>query len=285
MSIPLNILAAMGATYHHGNFCNHNIRDTRGMLETIRLGVEKFFDSFPQDQENIQYLAKFTRPLYILENEVDMWEETMVGLTQSEARDKLNQLRARVFILATKMGPAAEAYLASISPATSQPNIVEPWRRVSAQKLQRTLQFLKEAREEVKYHQYKEERYLEQIEVNSEELTFLRDLEKVTMDLLDQSNQKLELLELTKEQAQMSKEKAHRESQRSDRAMARAKLAEHQLREDSSRYEDQLAAANMAENQARAAGVQLSQEMSAAKAEIEALQYENFCLKFKNLKI
>ena len=117
-----------------------------------------------------------------------MWEETKVGLTQSEARDKLQKLRARAFILATKMGPAAEAYSATISAATSQPDKVEPWRIVSADKLQRTLQLLKEAKEEVKYHQYKEERYLGQLDVNSEELTFLRDREKVTLDLLDQSN-------------------------------------------------------------------------------------------------
>ena len=78
-----------------------------------------------------------------------MWEETMVGLSQSEARDKLQQLQARAFNPATRMGPAAEAYCATIGMAKSQPNKVEPWHRVSADKLQKLLQLLKKAQEEV----------------------------------------------------------------------------------------------------------------------------------------
>ena len=61
MSIPLNFMAALGTPYNHGNFCYNIIRDICGTMETLRLGVELFYEKFP-------YLAKLTRPFYILEN-------------------------------------------------------------------------------------------------------------------------------------------------------------------------------------------------------------------------
>ena len=94
------------------------------------------------------------------------------------------KLRARVFHLATRMGPAAEAYSTTIDPAKPQPEKVEPWRRVSADKLQKPLQLLNEAREvlddareELAYHRYKEQVLLNQLDESSQELAFL-DLER-----------------------------------------------------------------------------------------------------------
>ncbi len=176
MSVPLSVMAARGTPYHHGNYCHNILRDIQGAMEMMRLGVEKFYENFPNDQENKKYLAKLTRPFYLLENEIDMWEEMFAGLSQAEARNKLEKLRARVFYLSTKMGPAAEAYAASIDPATPQPEKVKPWRTVSADQLRRPLQLWKEAMEEVDYHRYKEEIYLNQLEETSQELALVKSL-------------------------------------------------------------------------------------------------------------
>ena len=231
MSIPLNVLAAMNRPYNHGNFCYNIIRDIRGTMEMLRLGVEKFFEKFPQDQENIRYLARLSRPFYILENEVDSWEETMAGLSQSEARDKLQELRARVFHLATRMGPAAEAYSTTIDPAKPQPEKVEPWRRVSADKLQKPLQLLNEAREV--------------LDDAREELAYHRYKEQVLLNQLDESSQELAFLDLEREKVQSLKEQLVRLTQAKDLAVAQAHMAEHQAN----------------------------------------LNMQNFCFRFRNLKI
>ena len=113
MSIPLNILAAMGTPYNHGEFCASQISYIRGTIETIQLSVEEFLGKFPKDRVNSRYLSKLARPFYVLENQVDDWEQSRPNMTEPDARAMLKKLRAKVFDLATKMGPAAEAYRAA----------------------------------------------------------------------------------------------------------------------------------------------------------------------------
>lgn len=141
------------------------------------------------------------------------------------------KLRARVFHLATRMGPAAEAYSTTIDPAKPQPEKVESWRRVSADKLQKPLQLLNEAREV--------------LDDAREELAYHRYKEQVLLNQLDESSQELAFLDLEREKVQSLKEQLVRLTQAKDLAVAQAHMAEHQA----------------------------------------DLNMQNFCLRFRNLKI
>ena len=82
MSIPLNVMAALNMPYQHSKFLFCQIRDILGTIETLQLGVEKFFTNFPEDQKNSRYLAKLAHPFYMLENEVDSWEENLANMSE-----------------------------------------------------------------------------------------------------------------------------------------------------------------------------------------------------------
>ena len=100
-----------------------------------RFGVEEFFGKFPKDRVNSRYLSKLARPFYVLENQVDNWEQSMPNMTEPDARAMLKKLWAKVSDLATKMGPAAKAYRAAAEPTWNQPQQLVPWRRIYINKL------------------------------------------------------------------------------------------------------------------------------------------------------
>ena len=52
------------------------------MIETIRLSMEGFFGKFPKDRVNSHCLSILARPFYILENQVDDWEQSMPNMTK-----------------------------------------------------------------------------------------------------------------------------------------------------------------------------------------------------------
>ena len=257
MSIPLHVMAALNLPYNHGNFCNAQLSDIRGMLETIRLGVEDFFAKFPEDKVNSRYLSKLARPFYTLENQADDWEEAMANMTEPEARASLKKLRVEVFDLATKMGPAAEAYRAASEPAWNQSKKLVPWRRVSDNRIKKLKKLLKKAREEIRYLSYQGEMFLL---------------------LLDQSNLDLADLAVAKEVAQAYKERAQNAIQQRDRAEARARLAEYQAEMDTSHYEDQLSVANNS-------NARMEQESLQFQQQLAALSMDNLQLQFQLLKL
>ena len=135
------------------------------------------------------------------------------------------KLRAKAFDLSTRMGPAAEAYMAAADPVWNQPKQLMLWRQVSDNKLKK---LLTQAWEELRCMSYKEEMYL---------------------DLIHKSNQQLALLDLTKEEAQALKEQVQQATHKKDLAVVRARLDKHQADQDATWYEEQLAAADMAQDQ------------------------------------
>ena len=254
----------MNMPLHHGNFLATQIGDIRGTLEMLRLGVDMFYTNFPADKKNSHYLATLARPFYLLENAVDSWEESMGNMTEQEARAMLMTFRAKAFELATKMGPAAEAYKEAADPSWNQPKQLVPWRRISATKLKKLKNLLSQARDEVRRMHMMENMYL---------------------NLIDQSNLELADLALAKEVAQAYKERAQHAIQQRDRAEARARLAEYQAEQDAEIYEDQLAAANLAHEQAVAANNRINQEQEQLQQRQAEIAIENLCLTFQLLKI
>ena len=61
------------------------------------------------------------------------------------ARSEVDSLRDRVFRLMMEMGPAAEAYHWSISPALNRPKTVTPWHQISLKKLRKVKKTSKQA--------------------------------------------------------------------------------------------------------------------------------------------
>ena len=76
--------------YDHQVFCQHEIRDVRGVMESAMWGIDLFYKHFPMDLGNRSYLDTLMPAFNRLEQTVDMWEVMMVSLSKKEARTKLN---------------------------------------------------------------------------------------------------------------------------------------------------------------------------------------------------
>ena len=105
-------------------------------------------------------------------------------------------------------------------------------------------------------------------------------MERMFLNLLDQSNQELAFLDLAKEKVQTLKEKVYLVTQTKDLAEARAQLAEHQAAQDAERYEERLAAANMVAEQACLTGNRENQQL---QLRLEVVNMDK--LQFQLLKI
>ncbi len=246
--------------YHHQRYVSREIKIIHGAVELARRAMNSHATHFPQDTINGRYLAKFSRPLYQLENAVDSWETWLLRLTTKQAWQQLQILREKALDLLTSLGPAAEAFRLSRTTAWRQPKTVTPWRRVSATRMRKLRKMKKEL--------------MKARGMLREKITMVR----MYRELLEISNQRLLDLAVTKEVAQANKERAHRAIERWGQAENRARLAEYQLEEDTSRYEDQLSVANNTI-------ARVSKENLRLQQQLEVANMDNLLQQFKLMKI
>ena len=111
------------------------IRDIRGVMESAKRGMDLFYKYFPQDTINKAYLDAFMPTFNRIEVAVDDWELTMVGLSEEEARAKLNNLRWKAMRVLTQMPPAVEAFYQACDKnvAWCLPNKLPPFRLAAGQ--------------------------------------------------------------------------------------------------------------------------------------------------------
>ena len=143
MSVPYHMLASLELPYNHMKFIKCEVRDIRGAMEFIRRGLEKHASLFPQDKLNARYLNRYARRFSSLEEDLDSWTSWAPRMPEALARYEVNVLRDKVFKIMMEMGPAAEAFHWSISPAWRRPKVVTPWPQISFKKIQ-------EAQEKIK---------------------------------------------------------------------------------------------------------------------------------------
>lgn len=263
MSTPYHLRACLNEPYNHGRFLMGEIRDTQGMLESIRRGIENHARHFPNDTTNARYLNSYARRISRLEEEVDSWSHWAFQLPEKEARSRMETLRNKVFRIATEMGPAAEAHYWSIAPAWNRPKTVTPWRMISESRLKKLFEELKEAKDQLRG----------------------RCTEVMYLNMIRHSNQQLELLNLRTREVQVLKHQLQQTTEKKDAAVVRARIAEHQAAQDEAWYEEQLAAANLAQEQAAAATMRVCQEKLQLQQRQAELELINFCLLLQNLTI
>ena len=115
-------------------------------MELIRHGVENHDLYFPKVNLNSWYLNHHARRFSSLEEGIDSWKLWAPLMPEDMARSEVDALRDRVFRLMMEMGPAAEAYHWSISPALNRPKTVTPWHQISlSQKLRKVKKTSKQA--------------------------------------------------------------------------------------------------------------------------------------------
>jgi hypothetical protein len=246
--------------YNHQRYVTREINILHGAVELARRAMNCHATHFPKDTLNGRYLAKYSRPLYQLENAIDSWETWLLRLTTKEALKQLQILREKALDLLTVLGPAAEAFRLSRTTAWSQPKTVTPWRRVSATRMREARKMKKEL--------------MEARGMLREKVVMVR----MYRELLEISNEKLLDLDVTKEVAQAHKERAQIYLERWGQAEERARLAEFQLETDTSRYEDQL---SVASNRI----AKISEENMRLQQQLDAANMMNLVQQFKMLKI
>jgi hypothetical protein len=153
MSVPFHLLPALDLPYNHIRFLKCEVRDIRGAMEFIRRGVEEHAKLFPLDKINARYLNRRARRFTSLEEDIDSWLYWAPRMPEAMARHEVNVLRDRVYRLMMEMGPAAEAYHWSISPAWRRPKAVTPWRQMSLSKFRKVKKTSKQALKENKTSQ------------------------------------------------------------------------------------------------------------------------------------
>ena len=114
-------------------------------METIPHGMENHALYFPKANLNSWYLNHHARRFSSLEEDIDSWKLWAPLMPEDMARSEVDALRDRVFRLMMEMGPAAEAYHWSISPALNRPKTVTPWHQISLKKLRKVKNTSKQA--------------------------------------------------------------------------------------------------------------------------------------------
>ena len=107
-NLPFHLLDPVD--YDHQVYCAEEIRDVRSIMEGSRRAIESFYQYFPLDITNRQYMDSILPEFYRLEMVVDMWETTMANLSEEEARSKLDNMRWKAMKVLSCIGPAIEAY-------------------------------------------------------------------------------------------------------------------------------------------------------------------------------
>ena len=153
MSVPYHMLASLELPYNHMKFIKCEVRDIRGAMEFIRRGVEKHASLFPQDKLNARYLNRYARRISSLEEDLDSWTSWAPRMPEALARYEVNVLRDKVFKIMMEMGPAAEAFHWSISPAWRRPKVVTPWRQISLKKFRKLKKNSKAAHQLLRHQQ------------------------------------------------------------------------------------------------------------------------------------
>ena len=59
MSTPYHLLAGPNKPYNHGRFLKCEVRDIKGMFESICRGIETHAQHFPEDKINARYLNSY----------------------------------------------------------------------------------------------------------------------------------------------------------------------------------------------------------------------------------
>ncbi len=137
MSVPFELLPGIGKTYSHYKHIKYEVRDLKGMLETVRRGINDHARLFPKDVVNRRYLDSFARKIDYLEGEVDSWKMWAFRMPPEIARREINILRNQIFCLMIKLGPAAEAQYYAVLPGWSRPKTTTPWRQISLTKVKK----------------------------------------------------------------------------------------------------------------------------------------------------
>ena len=150
MSLPYHMLSSLELPYTHMKHVKSEVRDLRGAMEMIRRGLENHAKYFPEDKKNARYLNSHARRFSSIEEDLDSWVCWAPRMPEEMARYEINVLRDRVFRLTMQMGPAAEAFHWSISPAWSRPKAVTPWRQISLTKFRKVKKTSKQALKEAK---------------------------------------------------------------------------------------------------------------------------------------
>ena len=71
MSVPYHLLAGLDMPYSHTKFLKCEVRNVKGMLESICRGNNDHAQLLPKDMTNLQYLDSFARQISYLKEEVD----------------------------------------------------------------------------------------------------------------------------------------------------------------------------------------------------------------------
>ena len=137
MSLPFHMLSSLELPYNHMKYIKCEVQDLKGAMEMIRRGLENHAKLFPEDKKNARYLNSHACRFSSLEEDLDSWVYWAPRMPEEMARYEVNVLRDKVFRLTMQMGPAAEAFYWSISPAWSHPKAVTPWQQISLTKFRK----------------------------------------------------------------------------------------------------------------------------------------------------
>lgn len=150
MSLPFDLLAKIGKPYDHHKYILYEVRDIKGMLESIRRGIHDHTRLFPEDVVNRRYLDGFARHIEYLEEEIDSWRMWAFSMPPELARREVSILRYEVLLLASKMGPAVEAQHFALFPVWSPPKTTTPWRQISLTKVRKFKKASQRARKQAR---------------------------------------------------------------------------------------------------------------------------------------